>query len=551
MRTLISIFLFFSLTATAQTKLLEGKNSFTRADTLRGMLTPLRTCYDVNFYHLSVSINIPEKSISGSNLFRFTATQNFRKLQFDLFENLKIDRVVYNGQPLTYTREFNAVFINFPDEIKKGKKAEFTVYYHGQPLIAKNAPWDGGFVFSQDAEGKPWVAVACQGIGASAWWPNKDHQSDEPDSALISVTVPDGLMNVSNGILRSINKEANGDNTYNWFVSYPINNYGITVNIGDYAHFQDTYAGKQGKLALDFYVLKNNLAKAKTNFEAEVKPMLASFEHWFGPYPFYRDGYKLVETPYLGLENQTAIAYGNQFKKGYSGRDLSGTGLGLTWDFIIVHESGHEWFGNNITSEDLADMWIHESFTCYSEALFVESKYGKTAGLKYLKGIRKNINNDGPLIGPYHVNKEGSADMYFKGANMLHTIRTIINNDQTWLAILRGLNEAFGLKTTNTAEIVSYISKKAGKDLSKIFDQYLRYPNPPTLEIDRRPNNLVRYRWISDVTGFQMPLKVMINRQLKTLSVTSSWQTINAASFVPDTENFYIQTKFPDQTATK
>ena len=551
MRNYIILFLLLFSANISSAQLLHNDNNFSRADTLRGMLTPLRTCYDVNYYHLDIRVNIAKRTISGSNLFSVTAIQDFENLQIDLFENLKITAITYQGLNLLFAREFNAVFITFPELVRKGSKAEFKVYYEGSPQIAENAPWDGGFVFSKDAQGKPWVAVACQGLGASSWWPNKDHQSDEPDSMLISVAVPPGLMNVSNGRLRSTRKLEDGYTAYNWFVSYPINNYGVTLNIADYAHITDYFDGQQGKLSLDYFVLKENEQKARTYFSTEVKPMLKSFEHWFGAFPVYNDGYKLVETPYLGLENQTAIAYGNKYKRGYKGSDWSGTALGLTWDYLIVHESGHEWFGNNITAKDIADMWIQESFTTYSEGLYVESKLGKDAGSRYIKGLRKNIRNDSPMIGTYDVNKEGSGDMYFKGANMLHTIRSVIDDDKRWLNILRGLNETFGLKTTTTGEVLQYIDQTSGKNLTKIFDQYLRYTNIPVLEIKRAANNRsIQYRWKTDVKDFKMPLKIKTSSASSkwiTINPTSRWQSIEATTLQPDTDNFYIKVNYLNQ----
>lgn len=530
---------------TSNGQLTQPKDKFTRADTLRGMLTPPRTSYDINYYHLDVKVDIENRYISGSNLFRFTANRDFRRLQFDLFDNMKVERITYKGKELSFKREFNAVFVDFPATIKKGAKDQFTVYYGGNPAIAKNAPWDGGFVFSKDASGKPWVAVAVQGFGASSWWPNKDHQADEVDSMMISVAVPDGVMDVSNGRLRSAEKMDGGYTRYNWFVSYPINNYNVSLNIADYAHFSDTFEGEKGKLSLDYFVLKENLDKARVQFNADVKPMLKCFEHWFGPYPFYRDGFKLVETPYLGMEHQSAVAYGNKYRKGYLGRDLSGTGLGLKWDFIIIHEAGHEWFGNNITSKDLADMWIHESFTSYSEGLFVECTQGKEAGARYLAGTRKSIQNDQPIIGPYHVNKEGSGDMYPKGANMLHTVRTIINNDQKWRGILRGLNKEFGLKTTTTEAVVSFINKTSGRNLTKVFDQYLRYADIPDLELKDNPNGSLSYRWKANVKGFDMPVRVKKSGENNwiTLVPSTEWKGISgmlAENIEVDTFNFYI-----------
>lgn len=520
---------------------------FTRADSLRGNLTPLRSSYDINYYHLDVQVDIDNKSISGSNVFKFTATEDLKRLQFDLFENLSIQKVVYKGRKLPFTREFNAVFIDFPGTIKKNSQEEFIVFYSGKPVIAKRAPWDGGLTFSQDQQGKPWVAVSCQGLGASSWWPTKDHQSDEVDSMMISISVPTGLMDISNGRLRSSENLNNGYTRFNWFVSYPINNYNVTFNIGDYVHFGDTYAGENGNLTLDYYVLKENLEKAKKQFGANVKPMLKVFENWFGPYPFYRDGFKLIDAPYLGMEHQSAVAYGNKYLNGYMGRDLSGTGLGMKWDYIIVHEAGHEWFGNNITSKDIADMWIHEGFTMYSEGLFVESLDGKKEGARYIAGIRKNIRNDVPIIGPYDVNTEGSGDMYYKGANLVHMIRTIVDDDAKWRDILRGLNQEFGLKTTTTTEVVNFINKKSGKDLTRVFDQYLRYSRIPTLEY-KLSGNQVSYRWDADVEGFNMPLRMMTrSKKYHWIKPTTEWKSLRTKSaFSPDLDNFYIEVKKTD-----
>lgn len=544
------IFLIFSILLFQQSsaQLLRATEGFTRADTLRGMLTPLRNCYDMNYYHLNIKLDIENRKITGSNLFRFTATQDFDQLQFDLFENLQIEKIVYKGKPVKYNRQFNSVFVEFPEVIKQFAKDEFIVYYSGYPVVAQNAPWDGGFIFSKDGSGKPWVAVACQGLGASSWWPCKDHQADEVDSMLISVTIPPGLINVSNGRLRSVVNQKDGYNQHNWFVSYPINNYNVTLNIADYAHFGDSMNGAGGNLTLDYYVLKENLQTAKKHFPPDVKNMINSFEYWFGAYPFYRDGYKLVETPYLGMEHQSAIAYGNKFKKGYNGSDLSGTKLGLTWDYIIIHESGHEWFGNNITSKDIADMWIHESFTTYSEGLFVESTQGKAAGAKYLKGLRQNIRNTEPIIAAYNVNKEGSADMYPKGANLLHSIRTIINDDEKWRRILSELNKTFGLKTTTTEEIVRFINSESGIDFTTVFNQYLRYPEIPTLEI-KKLKQAVEYRWKANVNDFNMPLRVKLNQSSDWVYIkpTTDWQVLEVekknSQFIIDTDNFYLKIK--------
>jgi aminopeptidase N len=346
-------------------------------------------------------------------------------LQVDLQAPLRITKVEQDGQALTFRQDGNAYFVALSKPQQTGKGESLVVHYAGKPRVAKNAPWEGGFTWQRDTTGKPFVATSCQGLGASAWWPCKDHMYDEPDSMLISATVPRPVMNVSNGKLRRVVNNADSTRTYDWFVSNPINNYGVNVNVADYVHWRETYAGEKGPLELSFYALPEHEAQARQQFR-QVHPMLKAFEHWFGPYPFYEDGYKLVEVPYLGMEHQSSVTYGNGFRNGYKGKDLSGTGWGLKWDFIIVHESGHEWFANNITYQDIADMWVHESFTNYSENLFIEYHYGKEAGAAYVIGCRKLIKNKSPIVGVYGVNAEGSGDMYPKGGNMLHTIRQVV-----------------------------------------------------------------------------------------------------------------------------
>jgi len=541
---IFATFLFSS----SQAQLTVPKASYTKADTLRGLLTPLRTCYDINYYHLDVKIDLEDKSVSGSNKFSFTATQDFTKLQFDLFENLKIDKILYKNTELPYTRAFGAVFITFPKTIKKGSKDNFTVFYHGNPTIARNPPWDGGFIFKKDKSGNPFVSVACQGLGASVWWPNKDHQSDEVDSMLISISIPKDLDGVSNGRLRSVVDLPNGNRQHNWFVANPINNYTVSFYIGKYAHWTDTYMGENGPLSLDFWALQEDSAKARPHWDADVKPMMKAFEHWFGPYPWYKDGYKLVQAPHLGMEHQSAVAYGNQFKKGYLGRDLSGTGHGLKWDFITIHETGHEWFANNITTKDIADMWVHEGFTTYSEVLFTEFTQGKKAGNEYAIGLRRGIGNRSPIIGPYNVNKEGDGDMYPKGANLIHTIRQLIDDDEKFRQILRGLNKEFYHQTTTSAQVENYIAKQSGLKLDKVFDQYLRYSKIPVLEYHIK-NGVLNYRWLTDVKGFDMPVKVTLKTgNFSLIYPTNHWKNTKIdASVSTDnfkTEpNFYVNTK--------
>ena len=528
-------------------QLLQPKPAaFTRADSLRGGQTPLRTCYDLNYYHLDVKLDPAQRFISGSNLFRFVATQDFNRLQFDLFANLKVEKVLYQGQEVPFVREANAVFVTFPRTIAKGQREEFTVYYSGNPVVAKKAPWDGGMVFARDAQGKPWVATACQGVGASIWWPTKDQQADEVDSMLISVSVPAGLKDVSNGRLRKVTKLKGGYTRFDWAVRNPINNYDVALNVGDYQHFADQYTGEKGPLTLDYWVLPENLAKAKTQFAANVKPMLKALEYWFGPYPFYEDGYKLVDAPHLGMEHQSAVAYGNNYQNGYLGKDRSGTGWGLKWDFIVIHESGHEWFGNSITAQDLADMWVHEGFTTYSEALFVESQFGKPAGQAYLHGQRRNIQNDAPIVGPYGVNKEGSGDMYDKGSTLLNTLRTVVNDDAKWRQLLRGLSATFYHQTVTGPQVIDYFNRASGRDLTKIFDQYLRHPNIPTLEV-RFENNQTLARWVADVPGFDLPVRVRLRggeyrfiTPITKLAVIKELAGATKETLEVDTFNYYI-----------
>lgn len=522
-------------------------HTFTHADTLRGTLSPERSWWDVTYYDLQVTLNPAEKTIQGQNTIFYRVTEPAQRLQIDLQEPLIIDKISQNGESLSFTKDGNAWFVSLKEPQPKGKILKLIVAYHGKPKEAIRAPWDGGVVWGKDSLGRPWIATACQGLGASIWWPNKDHQTEEPDSMRITVTVPKGLTNVSNGRLRNKKDNGNGTTTFTWFVGNPINNYDVALNIANYAHFSDTYQGEAGKLDLDYWVLDYNLAKAKSHFQV-VKPMMKCFEHWFGPYPFYKDSYKLVETPHLGMEHQSAVAYGNQYKMGYRGSDLSGTGWGKKWDFIIIHESGHEWFGNNITTKDIADMWVHESFTNYSETIFTECQYGKDAANAYVQGIRSKIANDIPIVGPYGVNTEGSGgDMYYKGSNMLHTIRQVINNDETFRKILRGLNKTFYHKTVTTAEIENYISKNGGRDFSKVFDQYLRYTKVPVLEYSIS-NKELKYRWVADVKGFDLPVKVTLaDGKYSFLYPTTDWQTTaiqltDPKKFAAD-KNFYIITR--------
>ncbi|WP_108803725.1 M1 family metallopeptidase [Aquimarina sp. Aq107] len=526
----------------AQTSLFDEHQKFTRQDSLRGSITPERAWWDLTYYHLDISVDPDKKLIKGKNTIHYKVLENHNVLQVDLQPPLVIEKVIQDGKELKVTSEENAHFVTLTKKQKKGSVNSIEVYYSGNPREAVRAPWDGGISWKKDGNGKHFVASSCQGLGASVWWPNKDHMYDEVDSMLVSVTVPKGLMNVGNGRLRKVEERTPSTKTFHWFVQNPINNYGVNINIGDYVHFGEQYDGEKGNLDMDYYVLRDNLEAAKKQFKDAPK-MMKSFEHWFGPYPFYEDSFKLVEAPYLGMEHQSSVTYGNKYVNGYLGNDLSGTGWGLKFDFIIIHESGHEWFANNITYKDIADMWIHESFTAYSENLFLDYHYGKEASSEYVIGTRQGIRNDKPIIGQYHVNNEGSSDMYYKGANMLHTLRQLIEDDEKWRTILRGLNKDFYHQTVTTKQIEDYLSKKTNIDLTAFFNQYLRDTRIPTLEYSF-DNNGLKYRYIDVVKDFDMPVRLKINGKDQWVQPNTKWQTLKVKTneIVID-PNFYINTK--------
>ncbi|KDN53879.1 M1 family metallopeptidase [Flavobacterium seoulense] len=536
------IIFFFSNTIHAQLLNNTTENSFSQQDSLRGSITKERSWWDLKQYRLDIKVNPLDSTITGSNVIKYQVLQEYNVMQIDLQNPLKITKIIQDGNALKYNRNGNAYFVNLVAGQKKGTIKKLTVFYGGKPKVAVNPPWDGGITWKKDQNGKPFIASSCQGLGASVWWPNKDHMYDEVDNMYISVNVPSDLMDVSNGRLLSAKKLKNGTTTYNWYVSNPINNYGVNINIGDYVSFSEKFRGEKGILDCSYYVLRDNLAKAKKHFK-EVPRMLKAFEYWFGPYPFYKDGYKLVEVPYLGMEHQSSVTYGNGFQNGYLGQDLSDTGWGLKFDFIIVHESGHEWFANNITYKDIADMWIHESFTNYSESLFLEYYYGKKAAAEYIIGTRTGIKNDIPIIGIYNVNQEGSVDMYSKGGNMLHTLRQIVNDDKKWKSMLRGLNSTFYHQTVTTKQIEDYSSEKAGIDLNPFFNQYLRNIRIPRLEYYFENNNLI-YRWTNCVSNFKIPVKVSINGNEKWLQPETNWKTeqnnIENPKLTIDV-NFYVE----------
>jgi aminopeptidase N len=534
------LFIIFTCSFFTQAQVFQESKEYTRADTLRGSLRPERTSFDVLKYNLNVKVEPDKKFISGFNKISFRVLENLPVMQLDLFANMEVDSILYHGTKLNYRREFNAVFISFENALIPKTTDSLSFYFSGQPIIAVKPPWDGGFVFSKDKNGKDWVSVAVQGTGASLWYPNKDHQSDKPEEAEIHVAAPNGLMNVSNGRFTGKKDLGNGFTQWSWKVTNPINNYNIILNIGDYVHFSDKFRD----LDLDYYVLSYNLEKAKKQFQ-EVHPMMECFFEHFGEYPFKEDSYKLVETPYLGMEHQSAVGYGNNYQMGYAGTDVSKTGVGMEFDFILIHESAHEWFGNSITSSDIADMWIHEAFTSYAEAVYVECRWGKEKALEYLIGLQKTmISNEQAIIGDYGVNSEGGVDMYYKGANMLNTIRSVINDDGKWWALLKDFSETFKHKITNTEEVIAFFEVNSDETLTPIFKQYLYYPEAPVLQL-KKEKCRIYYRWETSIENFDMPIDIKIKKREKRIIPTSEWQKLKGTRKLekvkPDLERFYFE----------
>lgn len=545
---------------------------FTRADSLRGSNGPGRDWWDATHYDLNVKFNIRDSTISGYNIISFKAIKRRgRYMQIDLQEPLVIDSVILdfgwrdrgtgnrsmpisNRHKMYFFKEAGTWFVRLDTAIADARRPpvtkpgdstfqpNLTVYFHGKPTVAKLPPWDGGLVWSRDKQSRPFIGVACQGIGASIWFPCKDYQGDEPDSATMRFTAPDTLSIVSNGRMRDSTSNGDGTHTVTWVVKNPINSYNISPYIGKYVNFSQLYRGEEGLLTMDYWVLDSNLNKAKKQFE-QAAMMMEAFEYWFGPYPFYNDGYKLVEAPYLGMEHQSGVAYGNHYRNGYLGRDLSGSGWGLKWDFIIVHESGHEWFGNNITTEDIADMWVHEGFTNYSEALFTEYHFGKQAGKEYVIGVRRSIKNDRPIVGERGVHQAGSSDMYYKAGNLVHMIRQIINDDEKFRSILRGMNKDFRHRIVTGKQIQDYINEKAKLDFNFIFKQYLETTMIPVLEYEIRDDKLI-YRWANAVEGFNMPVRVLNDKkEWVWIYPADVFQAVRGVSEMVLDDNFYVDVK--------
>jgi aminopeptidase N len=542
----IKIYIAIVIAAFLLTQFVSAQTEITRQQMLRGSVTPEREWWDVLHYHLSVEFFPDTRTIKGSNVITFKTLKAGGKMQIDLQPPLAVTKITHGASELKFEREGNVYWVSFEKEIAKGVEDKIQIFYEGRPQVSRNPPWEGGVTWGHDDLGEWFIQTTCQGIGASIWWANKDIGYDEPDRGMqIDVTVPENLVAVSNGRLKKIDANTSAKTkTFHWEVVNPINNYGVNVNIGNFVHWEEKFQGSGGALDLQYWVLAHQKEVAIKHFK-EVPRMLKAFEHWFGKYPFYEDGYKLVAVSYPGMEHQSSVTYGNWFRNGYRLWDVSGTGVGLKFDFIIVHESGHEWFGNNISMKDAADMWVHEGFTNYSENLFVEYHFGKKDAEDYVIGSRRNIRNDATIIGTYNANREGSGDMYYKGGNMLHTIRHIINDDQKWLGILRGLNKDFWHQTVTTAQIEAYISQKAGIDLSKVFDQYLRTIKIPLLQY-KIDGNKLSFKYDRVVAGFAMPVRVNVNGREMKLTPTETLQTITLPEAVTTFEvnrNFYVESE--------
>lgn len=525
------LFLLISAVAMAQ--------PFTRMDSLKGSDTVFRKFWDVKKYELTVEVNADRKFICGKNKISFEITKDIQNpvFQIDLQQPMLFKPDDSDYTKFTFERDGDFIWVKSNKPYRKGDRDYFTLHYSGHPVIAKNAPWEGGWVFSEDKNRNPFISVAQESIGTSVWLPVKDIWNDEPDEGIImQITTPKHLTGIGNGKLISKTHEKD-KNIFVWEVKNSINTYSIVPNIGNYVHIKDTFSGEKGTLSLEYWVLSEHVELAKKQF-TQVKPMLEAFEYWFGPYPFYEDGFKMVETPFLGMEHQSNIAYGNGYQNGYLGSDLSGTGIGLKWDFILVHESGHEWFGNSITAKDKADMWIHEAFTSYSETLFTEHYLDKISAEKYLQGTRQNILNDSPIIGQYGVRNTGSTDMYFKGASMLHTIRQIMDNDHKFRQMLRKMNEEFYHKTVTSIEIEKFISEFSGFDFSGVFEQYLRTTKIPVFEYSQK-GNILEFRYSQVIKNLNLPLKINGNQLIKP---SENWQsvTLESSKEVKFNPNYYV-----------
>ncbi len=513
----------------------------TQAQLLRGGYGPYRANNHLLFYHLDIRVDPDKKFISGKNTVRFKMLQDGNRIQLDLTPNLNVDKILLGTTPLKYERQFGAVFIDFPQALRAGKTYSIDFYYSGHPVSGGRF---GGFTFGQDPSGHPWIYTACEGVGSSVWWPNKEQWRDRVQSMEISIAIPNNLVDVSNGKFMGKTDLGNGYTRWDWFVHYPINNYDVSLNVGNYVHFSDHL----GSLPLDFYVLPEDLDRAKRQF-AQAKEMLEAYQHYFGDYPFKKDGYKLIEVPYSGMEHQSAVTYGNHFTNGYLGRDWTGVGISPKFDFIIIHESAHEWFGNAINAADVSDMWIHEGWATYLEGLYVEYRWGHDAALKYLNGYKPKIRNQRPIVGERGVLDNPPEDQYFKGALFINTLRSIVNNDPKWFALLHSFFQHFKYHSIMTEDVIAYFNQHTGMNLTPVFNQYLRHTAIPLLELKfNERDGTVAYRWKVDEPGFAMPIRVGSSAEREDawqiIHPTTKWQTMKTPlpkdQFEVATDLYYV-----------
>jgi aminopeptidase N len=504
-------------------------NGPTRGDILRGEYGRYRANNDLLFYHLDIRVDPQKKHISGKNTIRFKMLEADTRIQIDLYANLQIDKIAMGSAELKYQRELNAVFIDFPSTLQKGREYTIDFHYSGTP---RETGRFGGFAFRTDPAGRPWINTACEGEGSSIWWPSKDQWRDEVETMRISVAVPNDLLDVSNGRFAGKTDLGDGFTRWDWDVHYPINSYNVSVNIGKYVQFSDRFED----LTLDFFVLPENLEKAKRQF-AQAKPMIGVFEQYIGDYPFRKDGFKLIEVPYSGMEHQSAVTYGNRFANGYLERDWTGVGVSPKFDFIIIHESGHEWFGNSISAADVSDMWIHEGWTTYLEVVYVEGTFGYDDALKYVNGYKAKVRNREPIVTTRGIHKTPHQDQYFKGALFIHTLRGIVNDDREWWKLIRGLYNRFKYRNIMTEDIVQFFNQETGKNLTPIFNQYLRHSELPTLELTfNKAEGTVSYRWKADEKGFAMPIRAGKRGAWTVIQPTTEWQTMKTPLGIDDFE---------------
>jgi aminopeptidase N len=514
----------------------------TRIDILRGEYGRYRANNDLLYYDLDIRVNPEKKFISGRNTIRFKMLKDDTRIQLELFSNYTIEKIVAtwkeaSTQALKYERDHNTVYIDFPETLRSGRTYSIEFHYSGQP---REQGRFGALAFRTTPDGKHWINTANEGDGSASWWPSKDQWRDEPEGADIRVAVPNGLINVSNGRFMGKTDLGDGYTRWDYRVHYPINSYNVSLNIAEYTHFAEVH----GDLTMDYFVLPGNLDKAKVQF-AQAKPMMEAFEKYVGKYPFPKDGFKLIEVPYSGMEHQSAVTYGNRYANGYLERDWTGVGVSLKFDFIIIHESAHEWFGNAVSAADVSDMWIQEGWCNYLEFIYVEALFGREDAIKYAGGYKSKVANAEPIITQRGIHRTPNQDMYFKGALFLDTLRNAVNDDARWWKLIRDTYEKFKYQNIMTEDLVRFFSAELKQDMTPIFDQYLRRTSLPVLELTfDEAAKTVAYRWKADERGFAMPIKAGEPAKWQLLQPTTEWKSMEWGAgkdaFKVATDLFYV-----------